>query len=149
MRNAPSVSFPVGRSRFEGRLLLAVGLAGGAALGLWQVQAAVPMGWGAASLMLWLMGAGLAWRRWRATPAGRLHWREGGWFFEASDSASLEDPRPLARLRVALDLQQVLLLEAPGGMPRWLWLARADDPVHWQALRHAVHARPVAQGAGA
>lgn len=144
MRNAPSVSFPVGRSRFEGGLLLALGVSGGAALGFWMAQALVPPLWAAGALALWLAGALLAWRRWRATPAGRLQWREGGWFFAGTDVAPAADPAPLPRApRVALDLQQRMLLEVPGFSPRWCWVARRDEPASWNALRRAVHARPL------
>ena len=143
MRNAPSVSFPVGRSRFEGALLLALGLSGGAVLLLWAHQAVVSAIWLAGVGAAWWVGGVWARRRWRASPIGRLQWREGAWFFAALDSPHSGDPAALPQLRVALDLQQVLLLELPGFAPRWLWLARRDDPQNWNALRRAVHASPV------
>lgn len=142
MRNAPSVNFPVGRSRFEGMLLLALGLASGAVLLLWARQAVVPATWLAASVAAWGAGGAWAWLRWRAAPVGALQWREGAWFWVALNSPLSAEPAPLPCLRVALDLQRVLLLEAPGAAPRWFWLACRDDPLNWNALRRAVHARP-------
>ncbi|WP_225784060.1 hypothetical protein [Xenophilus sp. Marseille-Q4582] len=142
MRSAPSVSFPVGRSRFEGGLLLALGLAGGAALALWMAQAVAPAGWKAGALAGWLAGCAWAWRQWRATPVGRLDWREEGWFWARAGEGAASEPSPLpAPPRVVLDLQHVLLLQAPGFAPRWFWLARRDDPACWNALRRAAHAR--------
>ena len=144
MRNAPSVSFPVGRSPFEGRLLLCLGLAGGAALGLWRWQTAASDLLAVGLLGLWMAGCVLAWRRWRASAAGWLHWRDGAWTFGAS-RASADNDIVLARLRVALDFQTILLLELKSASraPRWLWLSHSDDPPHWNALRRAVHARAV------
>ncbi|RYF77218.1 MAG: hypothetical protein EOO29_21870 [Comamonadaceae bacterium] len=142
MRNAPSVSFPVGRSPFEGRLLLGLGLAGGCALGLWRWQTAASDLLAVCLLGLWAASCLLAWRQWRASPTGWLHWRDGAWSL-GLERASADHDISLTRLRVALDFQTVLLLElgSASRRPRWLWLALRDDPAQWNAVRRAFHAR--------
>jgi hypothetical protein len=42
-----------------------------------------------------------------------------------------------------LDLQSRMLLRwrGEGGPARWLWLERASDASHWDALRRAVYSR--------
>ena len=131
MHAAPSVSYPVGRSRFA---LVALGLAwlvGLALAALWTLQADAP-GWrqalafgaaGAAGL-----AAALAWRR---SPSGRLAWDGGGWRWEE------EGGRP----EIALDLQSRMLLRwrSDAGAVRWLAVERNAAPAHWDALRRAVY----------
>lgn len=146
MRSAPSVTYPVGRSRFWGWLLVALalvllalpaiamdGLSGGqlAGLGLgvlaWSILAlrsAVksPQGW-------------LRYRSFtRASPVGDI-----GWFWLAGSMPD-EGGSPLSGLRVVADLQQRLLLEIHGasGLPRWIWVEAAQAPADWLALRRAL-----------
>lgn len=131
MHNAPSVNYPVGRSRFAGALAAVAWLLGGLALAGWALQAAGP-GWRhALGLAAWLAGgllAGLAW--WRS-PAGELAWDGGQWSWAGGAVA--------APPRVVLDLQHRLLLQLANA--QWLWLERDRDPPNWDALRRAVYSR--------
>ena len=140
MHNAPSVSFPVGRSRFQGRLIgVLVGF--GALTELtWSVQAN-SLDW-----RQWL-GAGmcvtiLAWsgRTWWRTPSGSLSWEGVAWYWAAGARSLVVMPQ------VVLDLQVALLLRLPRTADTgvtWLWLDRSSNPSRWMALRRAIysHAR--------
>ncbi|MDA7416537.1 hypothetical protein PGB34_09165 [Xenophilus arseniciresistens] len=140
MRHAPSVNYPVGRSRFEGGLLLALALGGALVLLAWQMQAPTPR---ALWALPWLLLVAMGWRHWRAAPRGWLRWQAGAWSFEPADHAgALTHARPVAPPQVRLDLQGVLLLRLPGHSPGWIWLSRRSAPSQWNALRRAVHARP-------
>jgi len=148
--HAPPVSFPVGRSVWESRWLMALwGLAAVlAALGVargadpWTQPAARAA---LAVLVLALCGgaAGLAW--WlRRRPRGVLRWQEGGWQWLPADVRGMPgEPVPVDRIERACDFQRRLLLRLHGGagLPRWLWLEQDMAPAHWPALRHAVWAR--------
>lgn len=152
LRSAPSVSFPVGRSRFQGQCLAAIWLLGALAVVLWWAQAAIHA-WQLSLALALLAGGGmLSWRHWARAPMGTLHWREQQWHFSpgAATTADIgDDPvEPLDDLQVVLDLQSVLLLRCavPGQWRgpwggQWFWLARRDDPVRWHALRRAAFAR--------
>jgi len=129
MRHAPSVSYPVGRSRFEAGLLLALGLVTACVLLAWQLQTPTPsMLWA----LPWLLLVMLGWRHWRAAPQGVLRWQGGQWCFDAV---------PIAAPQVRLDLQGVMLLQISAHSPAWLWLSRRSVPAQWNALRRAVYAR--------
>lgn len=146
MNNAPSVDFPVGRSRFEAVGLASVAALGAAATAAWAVQSPVgsvgPM-WAAG---LWLAATALAAFTWCRTARGTLAWRLGRWHWldvpETGGAGVAGDP-PAARLSVALDLQRHLLLHlnAPPARPRWLWLSRDMAPSRWDDLRRAVYSR--------
>ena len=91
MNNAPSVDFPVGRSRFEAFTIAAVLLLGGAATAAWTLQA--PAGdpgpwWAAALLAVAALIAVLAW--WRA-PAGHLVWNGAQWRWEEATAGGQGD----------------------------------------------------------
>jgi hypothetical protein len=149
MRHAPSVMYPVGRSAFWGALLLLVGLWLALVLALardglawWQC-----LGLGLAVALWWLMAA----RDARHQPQGWLQFSASPLPHEPDDAgwAWLREPGgdavPLQRLRMVLDLQQRLLLQASGGegAPRWIWLEAARAPADWLALRRAVQASAV------
>lgn len=132
--SAPAVSYPVGRSRFEGHMvLLMVGLTA-AVCWTWQAQA----GWGwrqglMASLML---PCGImAWRHWWRTPAGQLNWDGQAWAWPHADAGSS------GRAVVILDLQDKVLVQLPGDRARptaWVWLEQWRAPADWSALRRAL-----------
>lgn len=136
MHAAPSVNYPVGRSRFLAVLLGVVWLCGAAAL----VVAAIAWtpGWrhvvGALALLASTVGA---WQFWHSHPVGVLRWDGRAW--QGPGSA---EP---ARLEVHLDLQHRLLarLVATQGPHRasWLWLEAGADPPRWADLRRAVYSR--------
>lgn len=141
MHNAPAVSYPVGRSRFHGVMVVAAGLLGGLTLLLW-LTAPVATGWRqwffVAVLLVAVLGAGDAWRR---SPRGTLRW--SGYVWEWASSGATQ----VGRLVVHLDFQSwmVVSLRPDRGTPRWLWPERRSDALNWDALRRAVFAR---SGAG-
>lgn len=155
MRNAPSVTYPVGRCAVQGGVLIL--LSGLAVLAL--VLLAVV--WPSASA-LWFWGGACVWMGWTAwalrawwlSPVGRLHWdaqaaastalpgdRPGGWRWHG-DGPSLTD---LNRVEWVLDAQTTLLLRIypHTERARWLWLEARSDPRHWDDMRRALtnHAR--------
>lgn len=136
MHNAPSVSYPVGRSLWAAVLVFAGWLAGAAAAGWWVLASPAP-GWrqglGVAAVLL--AGAWAAWE-WRRMPAGELSWDGSRWAWPGAAPAE-----PLS-VEAALDLQHVLLLRwrAPG-CSGWLWLERSHRPARWDELRRAVYSR--------
>lgn len=137
MHAPPSVSYPVGRSAFAGWAAAGLGLAGLAALSLWILQSAAG-GRQLAALALLAACAVLAWRGWLRSPRGRLHWDGADWSWEEEGAGSFP-----GRPELALDLQSRLLLRwrPERGPGRWLWVERASDASHWEALRRAVYSR--------
>ena len=136
MHSAPSVSYPVGRSRFAAGLLLGGWLLGVAAVGLWSSQVRAP-GWqlGASLVVVLLTGLCAAWN-WLRAFQGVLSWDGQGWSWSAC--AQAEEGMP----EVGLDLQRWLLLRWSGAAAsRWLWLERARHPERWEDLRRAVYSR--------
>jgi toxin CptA len=137
MHSAPSVSYPVGRSAFAGRLLAGLAALGLAAAAAWTVQSS-SFGWRAAlAWVLALACAGFALRAWWRSPVGVLHWDGNAWHWQ--DDAGLAP----GRLECALDLQARMLLRWQGetGAVRWPWVERKAAPSHWDALRRAVYSR--------
>jgi hypothetical protein len=136
MHNAPSVSFPVGRSRFQGWLIgLLVGL-GALTVFTWTVQAD-GLGWRqwlAASLCVTTS----AWsaRSWWRTPVGSVSWDGVVWRWTAGAQSVVMVPE------VVLDLQFAILLRLPVTADtgvNWLWLDRASNSLRWIALRRAIY----------
>ena len=135
MHNAPSVSYPAGRSRLGGVLLLGSWLLGCAAAGIWQAYH--PDLWRTVMMLaaLWSTGAFAAWRWWH-TPTGTLAWDGEHWTWSGLHGESA------ASLDVGLDLQRTLLLR--WGVSRsahWIWLDRQADALRWEDLRRAVYSR--------
>ena len=136
MRNAPPVSYPLGRSRFSARLLLFVWLLDGAAISLWWLQSQSP-GWrhAAAWLLLAIVGACAAWHWWHG-PRGMLEWDGENW------NCSIEQAVHTGAVEVSLDMQRWLLLRwRSGDVSRWFWLERAARAERWDDLRRAVYSR--------
>jgi toxin CptA len=138
LHNAPSVSYPLGRSRFLGCLLLGAWLVA-AGVSLWWWRTAPPGDWRPwVGCLSWLL-AGLAMAAgWHRSPVGALHWDGELWFWE---SQACRDGSALAPPVVAIDLQTVMLLrlDNPAGAVWWLWAERATWPERWLDLRRAVH----------
>ena len=163
MHNAPAVSFPVGRSRFQAGFLSGLWLAGAAVCIYWaSVMDAV--GWRHALAGAMPVAAGAAaWLSWRHRAGGCLRWDGQCWWLDvaaegqpAAASASAPGVRSggtgaatvagietgVSALSLHLDLQGFLLLKLrlADGTVRWLWLDRGADLAQWQALRRAIHA---------
>ena len=137
MHSAPAVSFPVGRSRFQGWLVGLTGVGGVLAGMLWLV-AVDAIGWRQWLMAILLSGAGtVAWVAWRRSPAGRLHWDGQVWRWTTA-IASVS-----GRLTVHHDLQSclVLSLRTELGVRIWLWPERRSEAALWHALRQAVFSR--------
>ncbi len=137
MHNAPAVSYPVGRSRFQGGL---VGLAtwGGTIAGLLWRHQTDPVVW-----LQWLFAftIGLtsyaAARFWYRAPTGTLRWDGRAWSWYSGKA-------PISgAVTVYLDLQYFMLLSlrTEGGERIWLWPERRTEARYWNALRQAVFSR--------
>jgi toxin CptA len=136
MHNAPSVIYPVGRSRFAAAVLSILWLLGALATALGWLQApAAAWRWGGAGALLAVLGL-LAARSWWRQPSGLLAWDGEGWSWSVMGGQESGVPE------VCLDLQQRILVRwVGGGTTRWLWLERAVRPAHWDDLRRAVYSR--------
>ena len=136
MHNAPSVSYPVGRSLLAGLLAATAWLLGALATVLWTFQSQVD-GWRLATAGVLLVAVALisAWQWW-VMPRGELYWDGQNWTWTAAGTADT------GAAAVCLDLQQCVLLHWRGrGRAHWFWLERAHCPQRWDALRRAVYSR--------
>jgi len=91
-----------------------------------------------------------AWYSWAQSPAGNLCWDGQSWAWAGPTAAV-----PTGVPAVAMDLQAAMLIvfRPLGHGHCWIWVVRADDSVHWQALRralfsHGAAASPDALSAG-
>lgn len=141
MHAAPSVIYPVGRSRFAGGLLAALWLLALAVNLAWTLLATAPgwrqaLGFGAVAAC-GLLAAALWWR----SATGTLAWEGGGWQWRQDGTAEAGRPE------LALDLQARMLLRwlpAQGRArwrTRWMWVERRAAAADWDALRRAVYSR--------
>ncbi|MCJ0764302.1 hypothetical protein [Variovorax terrae] len=138
MHSAPSVTYPVGRSRWAGRLALALWLAGAGAAALWLLQPGAA-GWRQALALAAVLAAGAAaLQAWRTAPQGELHWDGRQWLWSRRGG-----PQQPGLVTVHLDLQRCLLLRLQilDGRVRWLWLEPSFQPGRWNDLRRAVYSR--------
>jgi toxin CptA len=137
MHSAPSVSYPVGRSRFQGACLALVLLISAVTGWLWLDATAVP-GWRMGVFcVVWLMTGVAAIHAWWVTPQGNLSLDGQEWHWKTADEVRS------GLLRVHLDLQGTLLLslETPLHSRVWLWPERHAQAARWLALRQAVFSR--------
>jgi toxin CptA len=136
MHNAPSVSYPVGRSFWAGLLAATLVLSGALVTTGWLAQAPVG-GWriGAAATALALGAAAAGWNWWRM-PQGTLAWDGHDWAWTAAAGTDT------GRVEPCVDLQSFLLLRF-AGQPgsHWLWLERRRCAERWDDLRRAVYSR--------
>lgn len=140
MHSAPSVTYPVGRSRFAGAVLLALCGLGVAATAWWGWQADV-LSWrhqlGVLTVVMASCCAAFGWLR---IPEGELRWDGQTWRWPSGADGGA------GRVAVHLDLQHVLLLRwesSEGAFGQWLWLARVRSPGQWNPLRRAVYSRAI------
>ncbi len=141
MHNAPSVSYPVGRSRFTGVMLLATWLVGAVTALWWWISQPGVASWrlGLMTAVLVLAGLAAAWNWWHS-PEGTLAWDGETWNWAGTSAGKI------GVLCVALDLQDHLLLHWIGSStPRWLWVERAAHAPRWGDLRRAVYSRATLQ----
>lgn len=137
MHRAPALSFPLGRSRFQGALVILTGLTSALVGLLWYV-AADSFGWRQGLFaLIFLSVFVVALESWRHAPAGILRWDGQSWSWIGVQATVG------GRLRAHLDLQfcLVLSLRPDSGRRIWLWPERRRDERHWNALRRAVFAR--------
>jgi hypothetical protein len=137
MHSAPAVSYPVGRSRFQGWLVGVIALIGGLAGLLWHFQAH-PAVWRQGVLAVSLLGAcSLAIAAWRRIPMGILHWDGQAWRWTSGDMSAG------GVVSVLFDLQFCLLLRlrTDAGGQIWLWPERQANVMCWNDLRRAVFSR--------
>jgi hypothetical protein len=136
MHAAPTVTYPVGRSRFAGALLLVAWLAGLAACVSWWLAMQSP-GWRLAVAGFALSVAGIAAARlWWQCPVGELRWDGAAWHWSGRGGVTL------SALEVGLDLQGQMLVRCRyGKSTQWLWLERSRRAHRWDDLRRAVYSR--------
>ncbi len=144
MHSAPSVTFPVGRSRFPlAWVLLPWGLAA-LAIALWAVQTQADAAAMAASAAGWLACGGAAWWGWRQQARGLLTWDGEAWCWQAVDASGVPSGKQMGEPHCAMDLQRYLWVrwtDAQGVRVQWMWLSAGDDAAAWPALRRALFAR--------
>lgn len=137
MHSAPSVTYPVGRSRLAARLLMVTWAAGAGCAGAASYQFD-SVGWRQAVLAVSVVVS--AWavlRMLRRAADEQLMFDGQHWSLSRSG-------RPgAARATVVLDFQSLLLLrmDEPGRRTQWLWPARGSQPDLWRDLRRAVYSR--------
>lgn len=137
MHSAPTVSYPLGRSHFQGWLGGLTSVAGIAIGVLWYCQADL-IGWRQLLFFLTLLlTSGFAAVAWRRSPEGCLRWDGTAWGWTAGSTAES------GVLSVHLDLQfcLVLSLRTDTGARIWFWPERRVDLAHWNDLRRAVFVR--------
>ena len=143
-RRAPSVQYPLRRSRVLGALLLALLFTGAGVVAAWVgfgardavLSAAVALG-------LWLLAAAGASHFWWRQPRGVLQFDGQAWTLGPT-AKSFSGPLALSVApEVLLDLQAHLWVRvAPiGRSSQWLWLERSSQPERWMDLRRAVYSR--------
>jgi hypothetical protein len=140
MHSAPPVTYPMGRSHFQGFAQLGLWLAGVAVLALWW-WTAQRVDWRLWVMLAAVLAVGLATGlAWKNSPAGQLRWDGRDWCWE---SRGYQSGTPARQLTVALDLQRSLLLrlENHDRATLWLWANRSAVPERWLDLRRAVHSR--------
>jgi hypothetical protein len=143
MHSAPSVSFPVGRSRIARRLLWCIWALGAAALVAWCVQFnGSPLRTAVLAAVL-LLAAAAARQASRLGEGAFLEWNGQHW--SCRGSATLGS----AAATVHLDLQSLMLvrLQEAGRRAVWFWAERNFLPARWLDLRRALHV-PIRTQAG-
>jgi hypothetical protein len=134
MRNAPAVSYPVGRSYFEGVLLTCMAVLITLVLGAWTWLSQTLVAWHIAGSVLGcgaVFGAVWSWQR---TPSGILAWDGTCWTWTSRGVSQV------VVIIVLLDFQKflVLTLRTSGGAKFWIWPQRQAFHERWLAFRRAV-----------
>ncbi len=141
MRNAPSVSYPVGRCSFQRWLFTMLVLLTSAVLSVWALSQGLTFAWWLA-VSAAVIGICLGWIA--ARSYGVLTWDGQVWCLHDQVNGQ---PDALGDVQVVLDVQKALLLRwqpASGTLhtkPQWLWLGSQNLMNRWQDLRRAVYQR--------
>lgn len=150
MQNAPSVSYPVGRSHLYAALLVALAIASGVGIA-WGVWGSAPTLWAnplrwAVAAIAWLVWCGWACAHWLRSPRGMLSWdaraaapgvqlRPGAWrWTPLGQSAGPWVSAP----QWVYDGQRHVLLRMGRRPGAWLWLTHSALPSRWDDLRRAL-----------
>lgn len=135
MHSAPSVSYPVGRSRFALLVAAVAWLAGAAGIVAWRLHVPASLLESLAVVAVVVAGGAIAWRAWARSPIGTLSWDGSAWTWSAGAAET-------GSVQAVLDIQRVMLLRWEAGrVTRWLWLERAMQPSRWDDVRRAVYSR--------
>jgi len=136
MHNAPSVTYPVGRSLLAGGVGALLWLLGVVVTVQWIRQSPVS-GWRlVAAVMVPALAALAAGWNWWIMPRGTLAWDGQSWTWTGAAGINF------GAVEVCLDLQYFLLLHFRSqATSRWLWLERNRSPERWDDLRRAVYSR--------
>ena len=136
--NAPSVIYPLGRSRLQGQLLGVCWCLGLAVVGFWLFTVHV-VGWrqGLALGLLALTGMA-AFAGWKNVAVGQLAWDGQHWYWE---SKGYQEGVASYTVSVACDFQSMMLLRIDNSAHAvlWLWAERRACPERWLDLRRAVY----------
>lgn len=135
MHDAPSVSYPVGRSRWAAALAASLWLCGLAGALLWAAEPQVTS-WRLALAWTAVAVAGIVvLRTWWRAPRGVLAWDGSGWTWTPDGGQGVS-----GEVQVALDVQRLLLVRfRAAGAGGWFWLERGGQ--RWDELRRAVYSR--------
>ncbi|WP_019654119.1 hypothetical protein [Variovorax atrisoli] len=140
MHGAPSVTYPVGRSRGATRILVVLwalgALCAGASCYLFDSA-----GWRHVLLVASVLFAGVAAGfGLRQEGVGVLHFDGLCWSLTGGPASRGVHA---ARASVALDFQSLMLLclSEPGRARRWIWIEHRAMPERWRDLRRAVYSR--------
>lgn len=136
--NAPSVTYPLGRSRWQLWLLSSLWLSALVLVLAWPLTSQ-QVTWRQFAGLAATIGAGLvALRGWNNSPVGRLAWDGQVWRWEGRGyQVGMAD----YDLLVAIDFQSLMLLriENQAHAKLWLWAERRTLPARWLDLRRAVY----------
>ena len=145
MDRAPSVVYPVGRTRALAWVLAVLAGSGAALLFsvLFRPLAHVQRAPAAIVLIVsWLGAVAAMWHFWRRQRPRQLRWDGECWFVGAPTDAE-EQGGGGARVEVRWDAQRWMLLwfhpGAAGERGRWLWAEAASEPARWHLLRCALY----------
>jgi toxin CptA len=137
MHSAPSVTYPVERSRTLAWLMLGLALLGALSLACWALLSGGPGERVMAAVAC--LGVSILWavRSWLGMPSGVLSWDGHEW--QWVDTGHVTG----GTLAVHLDAQNHLLLRfcPPRGAAHWCWAERSSAPGRWVDLRRAVYSR--------
>lgn len=138
MHSAPSVSFPLGRSRFGLAIVLLLIMSGAAAQTAWMLQSQSLGFVHMLGCLIWSIGATLALRYWVNTQSGELAWTGANWIWTAQHASGE------VSAKLVFDFQSILLLRLifPEGASYWFWVQQNAAPARWLDLRRALVNRP-------